>query len=37
LPGVYVVWLFVLILLYPLCRWFAELKQSQTARWWSYL
>jgi hypothetical protein len=37
LPGVYVVWLFVLILLYPLCRWFAELKQSHTARWWSYL
>jgi len=37
LPGVYVVWLFVLILLYPPCRWFAELKQSHTARWWSYL
>jgi uncharacterized membrane protein len=36
LPG-YVVWLFVLILLYPLCRWFAELKQAHTARWWSYL
>ena len=37
LPGVYVVWLFVLILLYPLCRWFAEVKQSHTAHWWSYL
>jgi hypothetical protein len=37
LPGVYVIWLFVLILLYPLCRWFAELKQSHTAHWWSYL
>jgi uncharacterized membrane protein len=37
LPGVYVIWLFVLILLYPLCRWFAELKQSHTERWWSYL
>jgi hypothetical protein len=37
LPEVYVVWLFVLIVLYPLCRWFAERKQSHTARWWSYL
>ena len=37
LPGVYVVWLCVLILLYPLCRWFAEIKRARTARWWSYL
>ena len=37
LPGVYVVWLCVLILLYPLCRWFAQLKQSRTEPWWSYL
>jgi hypothetical protein len=37
LPGVYVVWLFALILLYPLCRWFARLKQSRTEPWWSYL
>jgi uncharacterized membrane protein len=37
LPGVYVVWLFALILLYPLCRWFAQLKQSRTEPWWSYL
>jgi hypothetical protein len=28
LSGVYVIWLFVLILLYPPCRWFAELKHS---------
>jgi len=37
LPGVYVVWLCVLILLYPLCRWFAEIKRARTAPWWSYL
>ena len=37
LPGVYVVWILVLILLYPLCRLFAELKQSHSERWWSYL
>jgi hypothetical protein len=30
LAGVYLVWLFVLTLLYPLCRWFAELKQRRT-------
>jgi uncharacterized membrane protein len=37
LAGVYLVWLFVLILLYPLCRWFAALKQRRTEWWWSYL
>jgi uncharacterized membrane protein len=37
LPGVYLVWLFVLILLYPVCRWFAALKQRRTERYWSYL
>jgi uncharacterized membrane protein len=37
LAGVYLVWLCVLILLYPLCRWFAALKQRRTEWWWSYL
>ena len=37
LAGVYLVWLFVLILLYPLCRWFAVLKQNRTEWWLSYL
>ena len=27
LAGIYLVWLLVLVLLYPLCRWFAGLKQ----------
>jgi uncharacterized membrane protein len=37
LAGVYLVWLFVLILLYPLCCWFAALKQNRTEWWLSYL
>jgi uncharacterized membrane protein len=37
LPGVYFVWLLVLVLLYPICRWFAELKERGSGWWWSYL
>jgi uncharacterized membrane protein len=37
LAGVYLVWLLVLILLYPLCRWFAGLKARGTGAWWRYL
>jgi uncharacterized membrane protein len=37
LPGIYFVWLLVLVLLYPICRRFAALKESSTGRWWSYL
>jgi uncharacterized membrane protein len=37
LPGVYFVWLLALVLLYPICRWFATLKESGTGWWWSYL
>jgi uncharacterized membrane protein len=37
LAGVYLVWLLVLILLYPLCRWFAGLKTRRSEWWWSYL
>jgi uncharacterized membrane protein len=37
LPGIYLVWLLVLVLLYPLCRWFAGLKERGTGWWWSYL
>jgi uncharacterized membrane protein len=37
LGGIYLVWLFVLALLYPLCRWFADLKTRRTEWWWSYL
>jgi len=37
LADIYLVWLFVLILLYPICRWFAELKERGTGWWWRYL
>jgi uncharacterized membrane protein len=37
LPGIYLIWLLVLVLLYPICRWFAGLKQRGRGWWWSYL
>ncbi len=37
LGGVYLVWLLVLVLLYPMCKWFAELKRSDRGWWWSYM
>jgi uncharacterized membrane protein len=37
LGGVYLVWFLVLVMLYPICRWFAELKDSGKGWWWSYL
>jgi uncharacterized membrane protein len=37
LPGIYVVWLTVPIVLYPLCRWFAALKGRRSDWWLSYL
>jgi uncharacterized membrane protein len=33
----YVVWLVSLVLLYPLCRWYARLKATKKAAWMSYL
>jgi uncharacterized membrane protein len=37
LGAIYLIWLLVLALLYPLCRWFAGLKARGTGWWWSYL
>ena len=37
LPVVYLVWAFVVLAMYPLCRWFAALKQRRTDPWLSYL
>ena len=37
LPVVYLVWAVVVLLLYPLCRWYADLKRRRTDWWLSYL
>ena len=37
LPIVYVLWAFVVVTMYPLCRWFAGLKQRRKEAWLSYL
>lgn len=37
LPGVYLVWAFVVVAMYPLCRWFAALRQRRNDAWLSYL
>jgi uncharacterized membrane protein len=37
LPVVYLIWIFVVIALYPLCVWFAGLKQRRKDAWLSYL
>jgi hypothetical protein len=36
LPIIYVVWILVVLMLYPLCRWFAGLKQRRSDNWLSY-
>ena len=37
LGGVYVVWMIVIVALYPFCRWFANLKRRRKDWWLSYL
>src|SRR4051812_41180930 len=37
LPIVYSVWAIVVVSMYPLCRWFAGVKQRRTDPWLSYL
>jgi uncharacterized membrane protein len=37
LPMVYVIWAFIVIALYPLCVWYARLKQRSGSAWLSYL
>jgi len=36
LPVVYAVWILVVVALYPLCRWFAGVRQRRTEAWLSY-
>jgi hypothetical protein len=37
LPIIYVIWIGLVLLLYPLCRWFAGLKRRRRDAWLSYL
>jgi uncharacterized membrane protein len=37
LPLVYILWAGTIALLYPLCRWFSEVKSQHTQWWLSYL
>jgi uncharacterized membrane protein len=37
LPVIYLIWAVVVIAMYPLCRWFAALKQRRSDAWLSYL
>ncbi|MBS0265132.1 MAG: DUF1624 domain-containing protein [Planctomycetes bacterium] len=37
LPVIYLIWGAVVVSLYPLCRWFADLKQKRRDAWLSYL
>jgi uncharacterized membrane protein len=37
LPVVYLVWIAVVAGIYPLCRWFAEVKSRRRSAWLSYL
>lgn len=37
LPVVYLIWIGVVLLLYPVCKWFAGVKQRRREAWLSYL
>lgn len=34
LPVVYAIWLFVILLLYPLCKWYDRYKTNHKEKWW---
>lgn len=37
LPTVYVVWMAIVVSLYPLCKWFARIKSTRRNWWLTYL
>lgn len=34
---VYVFWIIAVLILYPLCKWFAEYKRTHTQTWLAYV
>jgi hypothetical protein len=37
LVGIYLIWIGIVLALYPACRWFGRLKQKHRSVWLSYL
>jgi hypothetical protein len=38
LEAVYLVWILIILLLYPICRWYQHYKDGNSSKWWlSYL
>jgi hypothetical protein len=37
LPGVYLIWITIVVMLYPLCRWVAAVKARRQDWWLSYV
>jgi uncharacterized membrane protein len=38
LEAVYIVWILIVLLLYPLCRWYQKYRENNPSKWWlSYL
>ena len=38
LPGVFIIWIAVVVALYPLCKWYDQYKTNHKEKWWlSYL
>ena len=37
LPWIYLLWVAVVVMLYPVCAWFAGVKRRQASPWLSYL
>jgi hypothetical protein len=37
LPGFYLFWIGVVVVLYPMCKWFAGVRARRSDAWLSYL
>lgn len=34
LEAVYIIWVLVVVLLYPLCRWYQQVRENNPGKWW---